>query len=411
MPRLRLLEMSISTWRGGPNAESLKPLWAAPWFSQLQELSLTTGQGFGGRFGPLRAAPLLQKLTVAIGGPTMTAADGRALAAAALPALRELRLRHIERGLVAALAGAPWLDKLELLDLACDYGALDAADGRALAASPLPSLKRLHIFSVKPGFMAACAEAAWLGRLTCLQLRGKNEGEGGLLGGAGLPEGALALAATPFTALVSLTLFHDVIAPPSDVSRFAALVGAPWFGRLRNLTLRRWPLGSAGGSDGAGLRALAAAPLPNLTSLSLTRARLSAADVSGVLSHAPWLAALTSLKLACNHLHAPGHRALSRLHLPRLRALSLKRDGVDGAGLAALVSAPWLEQLTRLALEQVVSTRSGGDITEAIEDDAWVFGRMRRRGCDVDFRRTVHFDDQYRHYEARDDAGSDPSDC
>ena len=116
---------------------------------------------------------------------------------------------------------------------------------------------------------------------------------------------------------------------------FAALVAAPWFGRLQALSLCSCPLGTDGGSGGAGVRALAAAPLPHLTSLSLTAACLSAADVSGVLSNAPWLTRLTTLELSFNDLSAPGHLALSLLHLPRLRVLSLGTNGFDGTGLAA----------------------------------------------------------------------------
>jgi hypothetical protein len=401
MPRLRSLQVSIET-AGRPSAVSLADLWAAPWFSQLQELILTGGRELGGPgLAPLRAAPLLRKLAVRklCGGHALTAADGRALAAAALPSLRELQLHNIGPGVVEALAAAPWLGKLEWLDMAGAYlgpaGGLAAADGRALAAAPLPSLKRLEISNLEPGFTAACAAAAWLSRLTSLTLKGEGGLLGGSGGGGGLPDGSPTLAATPFTALVSLTLSHHAAtAPPSEASMFAALVAEPWFGRLQYLTLRRWPLGSAGGSDGAGLRALAAVPLPNLTSLSLSRACLSAADVLGVLSTAPWLAGLTSLKLAYNQLGAPGHRALSLLHLPRLRALSIAAAGRDGfgyAGLAALVSAPWLTQLTKITIIEAVSAaaRRGGDIYDAVEDDAWVFGGMRRRGCVIDHRLTV----------------------
>jgi hypothetical protein len=105
-----------------------------------------------------------------------------------------------------------------------------------------------------------------------------------------------------------------------------------------------------------------------------------------VLSSAPWLPRLTSLALAYNDLGAPGHRALSLLHLPRLQGLSLDCNGFDGAGLAALVSAQWLTQLTKLTLYEMlpVSSQSCEDLLSAINDDAWVFGRLRRLGCTVD---------------------------
>jgi hypothetical protein len=374
-PRLRSLKMSIGV---GGGRDAFTPVWAAPWFSQLRELSLATDQGLGSPgLAPLRAAPLLQKLSIrkVVDTRALTAADGRALAAAALPELRELRLRGMEPGLVAALVAAPWLSQLEWLDLEGDYegsaGGLAAADGRALAAAPLASLTRLNIVNAEPSFMAACVAAAWMSRLQRLHLRGPG----------GLPEGSPAWAATPFTALVSLTLDHR---GPPEASRFAALVAAPWFGRLQHLELGGFPVGSGGGPDGAGLRALAAAPLPKLASLCLSEARLSAADVSGVLSSAPWLPGLTSLALAFNDLGAPGHRALSRLHLPRLQTLSLKQNGFDCAGLAALVSAPWLTQLGELTLGNAFESEQNlQSAVDAIEDDAWVFGHLRRLGCVV----------------------------
>jgi hypothetical protein len=382
MPRLRSLKMAIGVGRG---RDAFTPLWAAPWFSQLRELSLATDQGFGSPgLAPLRAAPLLRQLHIDKLHRTLTDTDGRALAAAALPELRELRLHGVGPGVVAALAAAPWLGRLEWLEIKGgregSAGGLAAADGRALAAAALASLTRLLIRNAEPSLMAACAAAAWISRLKRLDLRPM----GGLFGG--LPEGSPAWAATPFTALVSLTLYYGSTAPPPEASRFVSLVAAPWFGRLHHLTLGGFSLGSGGGSDGAGLRALAAAPLPRLASLCLGSACLSGADVSGVLSTAPWLSALTSLALAHNSLGAPGHRALSRLRLPRLRALSLEDNGFDRASMAALFSAPWLTQLGMLTLKEMTwpSRRSFHAVDVAVENDAGVFGRLRRTGCVVD---------------------------
>jgi hypothetical protein len=429
MPRLRLLKLH-SKKVDGPTADALTPLWAAPWFSQLQELSLTTDEGFGGAgLAPLRAAPLLRKLHIEIttlgGTPALTAADGRALAAAALPQLRELQLYKIEPGFVAALATAPWLAGLELLWMravrkgrARGLAAVDgraATDGRALAAAPLLSLKQLGLTGMGPGFMPAFSAADWTSRLERLYLRCM----GGLLGGGGgIYEGSSAWAATPFTALVSLALSCGDTEPPSEASCAAALVAAPWFGRLQILELGGFPLGSAGGSDSAGLRALAAAPLPNLTFLTLNDARLSAADVSGALSSAPWLAALTSLSFTSDPLGAPGHRALSLLHLPRLRALSLDQTGIDGTGLAALVCATWLKQLANLTVEQTwyEPAESCENLLCAIEDDDWVFGGLRRAGCIVcanlfEKLEYASSDDELRSDELESDGepGSDPA--
>jgi hypothetical protein len=153
-------------------------------------------------------------------------------------------------------------------------------------------------------------------------------------------------------------------------------------------------VGTAQGSDGAALRALVAAPLPNLMAIRLTEASVSGADVSGVLSRAPWLATLTSLVLAQNQLDAPGHRALSLLHLPRLQHLYLDGNGLDRAGLAALTSAPWLTQLTKLALVERDCAPALWAQMPAIEETCdRVFDRLRRLGCDVHTRFSI----VYRH--------------
>jgi hypothetical protein len=380
MPRLRSL--SFSGDGGGPVAEPLvAALWAAPWLSQLRELNLASTRGFGSAgLAPLRGTPLLRKLCIHTSGPpTLAAGDGRALAAAPLPELRELQISDVGRGVVEALAAAPWLAWLEELEVYRDdgpTGSLAAAAGRALAGAPLQSLRRLKLVGVEPGFMAACSAAAWLTRLAELDV----QGEGGLLGTTRGARGA-----ARFAALASLELAYGATAPPSEAARFAALMGPAGFGPLRSLSLNGCPLGTADGHDGAGLRAMAAASLPNLASLSLAHACLSAADVAGVLARAPWLATLTSLELASNDLGAPGHRALSLLRLPRLRKLSLRGNGFDGASLAALVTAPWLTQLDVLSLteEVLASEQSCADIAAAIQDEAWVFGRLRRLGCTV----------------------------
>ena len=141
--------------------------------------------------------------------------------------------------------------------------------------------------------------------------------------------------------------------------------------------------GSHESYNGTGLRALAAAPLPNLTSLGLVGACLSAEDVSGALSSAPWLATLTRLDLCYNDLGTSGHRAVSLLHLPRVRALALSNNGLSSMGLARLAAAPpWLTQLTQLTpTEQFAPEESYEDILEALDGDAWAFGCLRRLGC------------------------------
>jgi hypothetical protein len=74
------------------------------------------------------------------------------------------------------------------------------------------------------------------------------------------------------------------------------------------------------------------------------------------------------------------------------------------------VSAPWLTQLRELTLEEVVTARNGDYVGGAIEDDAWVFGRLRRAGCIVEYRKIVVQGDPPSDDEIPSDMGSDPGD-
>ena len=120
-----------------------------------------------------------------------------------------------------------------------------------------------------------------------------------------------------------------------------------------------------------------------------------------VLSSAPWLSTLTTLELFGNRLGLLGHRALSLLHLPRLRTLSLDQNGLNVASLAALASAPWLTQLAKLTLAEVhfANPNSRVRMLREIKDDAGVWGRLRCLGCIV----TTHFVDDCREPPSDDD--------
>ena len=56
-------------------------------------------------------------------------------------------------------------------------------------------------------------------------------------------------------------------------------------------------------------------------------------------------------------------------------------------GLAALATAPWLTQLTELTLYEgeFPSKQSFEEVVDALDDDTWVFGRLRRLGCIIRF--------------------------
>jgi hypothetical protein len=126
------------------------------------------------------------------------------------------------------------------------------------------------------------------------------------------------------------------------------LLAAPWASRLRRLSLDEQPLGTRHEESGAGLRALAAAPLPALVDLQTCEASLTPADLVGTLAAAPWLGQLTRLKLESEWLGAAGLAALASMRLERLECLCLNCVFSTKAGLAALGAAPWLTRLTRL---------------------------------------------------------------
>jgi hypothetical protein len=130
------------------------------------------------------------------------------------------------------------------------------------------------------------------------------------------------------------------------------LLAAPWASRLRRLALLHQPLGTRDGNSGAGLRALAGAPLPALADLETAEALLAPTDLSGTLAAAPWLCQLTRLQLTSEWLGAAGLAALASLRLPRLRCLCLVHVCTTEAGLVALGAAPWLARLTRLEFEE-----------------------------------------------------------
>jgi hypothetical protein len=156
------------------------------------------------------------------------------------------------------------------------------------------------------------------------------------------------------------------------------LLAAPWATRLRRLSLREEALcadqeeeeeGQKEEENSAGLRALAAAPLPALVDLQTCEACLTPADLSGTLAAAPWLRQLTRLHLTSERLGAAGLAALASLRLERLRCLSLKYACTTEAGLAALGEAPWLTRLTRLEVRESVHNV----FEEAVDAEAWEY--------------------------------------
>jgi hypothetical protein len=156
------------------------------------------------------------------------------------------------------------------------------------------------------------------------------------------------LVRAPLPGLTALALYSPRI--PNDC--WPRLLAAPWASRLSRLSLDEEPLGTCGGASGAGLHALARAPLPALVDLAMGNSDLAPADLSETLAAAPWLGQLTRLHLSFNMLGPAGLAAVASLRLPRLRCLCLIHVCTTEAGLVALGAAPWLPGLTRLELEE-----------------------------------------------------------
>ena len=293
----------------------------------------------GGWLGPAgigaleraRFASRLRALDLSM-NPQLGAGGARALArAAGLAGLRALNLDGCALGPAGAagLSDAPWLRKLEVLRLRDN--ALRDEGCLALLRAPTPALQTLSLSNNQLSTRAAVAlaQTSQLGQLRELDISYNDIGDVGAdhlarapwmqrlealhLSGARLgPRGAGALARASAPALERLTLRCHRLGDEG----LAALSQASWFAQLRALDLEGCGLGPAAG------RTLAQAPLP----------------------------ALTELRLAANHLGAPGVAALATAALPALRALDLRANAIGDRGAEALARAPWLRSLRSLRL-------------------------------------------------------------
>ncbi len=171
--------------------------------------------------------------------------------------------------------------------------------------------------------IAALAEASWMPTLRALGVQG-----------CGLsPNKARALLrALPRATLTSLDLSHNEVGDTIKALRH--------FSALRELDL------SAAKPDWDALRTLAALAL---TSLSLDGVALNAGVLNAMWGDA-LSASLSRLSLWECGLGDDAARSLVRVSLPALRVLDLGKNALTSAGVAALVSAPWLEQLRELNL-------------------------------------------------------------
>jgi hypothetical protein len=261
--------------------------------------------------------------------------------------------------LVAAAVDARGLRRLQLCE---DRLTVSAAEAIARSSS-LGALEALELAGNALGDAGARVLATAPVRPTRLDLAGNGIGD----------DGARALAASPLLARVrELRLGGNHIGPAG----VAALAGSRHLGQLTSLALAGNPIGD----DGA--RALADAALPSLVELDLARARLTSKAL-WALAASPLAARLQTLTLQRNHLDgagaaalatAPaarlealglaqnllgddGARALAGAHLPALRLLNVTRAGIGDDGAVALAGARWPRLSQLCAGNNVIGTR------------------------------------------------------
>lgn len=231
----------------------------------------------------------------------------------------------------------------------------DLLDGR-----PQPRLRVVRLVDVLlhetevAGDRLAWTDAPELARASIVRVLDDRFGDAGverLLGGRleNLRELALATGITDrgaqllagdarMAGLHSLALFRNEIGPDGVA---ALIVGSrPW----KRLLLGRNRLGVAGARALAGPTGLAGLEL-----LDLDCDRLDG-DAIRELVRAPLLSRVKLLNLSNNPVGAAGCAALAECRLDALEVLYLHGCGLDDAAAAELMRAPWLAQLSNLAL-------------------------------------------------------------
>ncbi len=271
----------------------------------------------------------------------------------------------------AALARAPWPDRLTAM-------ALDAGAAGLLAAmGPAAGLHTLDLFMVRDraaGVAAALSDAR-TPRLARLILRSVV-----IDGAAGH-----VLARRPLPPLASVGLIQGTF----TVDGVAAIVQAPWLAGVRELGFRNCPdavglvAALARGPAAAGVRALhvqqcdsaaadllAAAAFTALTTLDVPiKSTRQARDAVPRFAEAWANPGLRSLTLDGWPAGNPGATRLAKNPaFAGLRRLKLRGCGIGDAGAAALVASPHLQNLVELDL----ANNAVGDRTAAA---------LMRHGC------------------------------
>jgi hypothetical protein len=204
--------------------------------------------------------------------------------------------------------------------------------------------------------LIALSRSPHLAKLTALSVGGSAYGEAGVkaltaapfapvlaaldLSDSGLDSGAVnALASGSFPAFKSLDLGGNAF----GAEGWQTLAAAPWFARLE-----RFGAGGCGLGD-AGAHALASRGPLALRELDLRGNEITDAGVIA-LARSGAFGKLTALRLGHNPFELSGVSALAAADLPALEELDLSRVRVGRAGALALAASPHLKKLRRLVV-------------------------------------------------------------
>lgn len=258
-------------------------------------------------------------------------------------------------GLIELLRSPAW-HTLRILDLS--RNPLGKAGARALAeAAPPAALHTLRIADVD--FDDACGpilgKARWLGKLLELDLSGNRLGRGlvglrdlevdGLrrlaLTSAGMERSEAVVLSRLWPQLVHLAIGDNAIGD-AGLERFATTREATY---LRSLSLWQCNL------TDDGLELLAGARCPRLRSLELWGNRITGAGIAQLLA-APVMQQVTALDLRHCELDARSIEALAGAAIPAaLRTLDLRANELTEQALLVLADSPSLRAVERIRLD------------------------------------------------------------
>jgi Ran GTPase-activating protein (RanGAP) involved in mRNA processing and transport len=329
-PRLRRLHWDTVR----PGDAALRELVHSSLFEDLEELQLDRGEIRTEGIRILSERTEWRKVEqLSLAYNDLDEAAVGTLSSIAFPALRRLCLSttRLTPPALLPLLAAPWISKLERLELLWNSSLGDRGI-EALASSPgLANLRHLEVTGcgITAERVRALASSPHLGRLETLDLGNNTFGQAGWT--------ALA-EATGLPALTSLALGRT---NPTAVG-LARLARSPLAERLRRLEL------PANQLDGAALQTVVSSRLAGLKDLRLDWNPIGD-EGARALARAPFRG-LVRLDLASCGLGNEGVRALVDGHgFPELAILDLLRVRLSATGKKALLDWPRLSHLAYLS--------------------------------------------------------------